>query len=717
MFIAVGAGEIIYSICNQAAVADVLNNQKLVRGVQGGGFLEKSPPGRRRQEIDENIDSKTPLSLVSPNGDEVLQAGEKFLITWKSSSEVEKVKLEYSPDNGTTYLPIAVDVANIGHHEWLVPHHISSHCLIRVSEVKERKIPPHGLVYEMDFRVNMAGFSGSGDAFTIYLGDAADESIKNNLPGVSFVYEFNGKVYIHLEDAVKEIGRFTSFNDRWHRIQIFMDNVYDRISVILDGKLVFENIPRSPMAYFSPALSIAVGSGNGKEVEIDNVSVSAFYSLEDKRQWITLFNDDFEQLKKKNGMENSGWRTKSEHILECNQKETEVKHLSIKPCEGEQVTVVKTFNVPVDFPFDISDKTFEIRYNEDMYTDSAANDISPRHGGNSASANNFYSSSSTTLNRAPGISRTAEMFNTYYIYTFDGKLLAEYDHNGNCVRDYIYFGNRLLAEYKPQTNEYFYYMTDQINSTRIITDGSGNVVSSEAYGPYGDVQKTWVNTYNPKLKFSGKEREGYSDLDYFGARYYDHKSFRFNSVDPVINKKEALFNPQLWNLYAYCNNNPITYYDPDGRLIFLLPWVLNPATIAAITAAAAGGAILTHKVIKSMDITDKDVVDGIKVGMEVAAPWVVIAAEELTSLFGKDTKSGGASKEEKEYKRSISGENEKQAAKDVPSWAKGKRPYKGESGKDFAKRLMDEKYGKGNYEKYPGGEFNKIKKWGDRAFK
>jgi len=109
-------------------------------------------------------------------------------------------------------------------------------------------------------------------------------------------------------------------------------------------------------------------------------------------------------------------------------------------------------------------------------------------------------------------------------------------------------------------------MTDQINSSRIITNDSGNVVFSEAYGPYGDVQKTWVNTYDPKLKFSGKEREGYSDLDYFGARYYDHKSYRFNSVDPVISKAEALINPQLWNLYAYCRNNPVTYFDPDGRL-------------------------------------------------------------------------------------------------------------------------------------------------------
>jgi RHS repeat-associated protein len=67
------------------------------------------------------------------------------------------------------------------------------------------------------------------------------------------------------------------------------------------------------------------------------------------------------------------------------------------------------------------------------------------------------------------------------------------------------------------------------------------------------------------LKFSGKERENYSDLDYFGARYYNHGIYRFNSVDPIINKEEALYNPQLWNLYAYCRNNPITFIDPDGR--------------------------------------------------------------------------------------------------------------------------------------------------------
>ncbi len=106
----------------------------------------------------------------------------------------------------------------------------------------------------------------------------------------------------------------------------------------------------------------------------------------------------------------------------------------------------------------------------------------------------------------------------------------------------------------------------QINSTRIITDETGNVIYSAAHGPYGDIQKTWVNTYEPKLKFSGKERESYSEYDYFGARYYDHLSFRFISPDPERNKDEVLTNPQLWNLYSYCRNNPVTFFDPDGRV-------------------------------------------------------------------------------------------------------------------------------------------------------
>ncbi|NIM83602.1 MAG: hypothetical protein GTO45_33240, partial [Candidatus Aminicenantes bacterium] len=215
--------------------------------------------------------------------------------------------------------------------------------------------------------------------------------------------------------------------------------------------------------------------------------------------------------------------------------------------EGKEVIAVMHFNLPGNFPFDVSDKPFEIRYNDHMTNDvSLMESVETDFGHGPYGGAAFTNTSTSSTIQTTGFSRTqsSSLLDTYYIYSYDGKLLAEYDHSGNCVRDYIYSGNQLIAEYRPQTNTYYYYMSDQINTTRIITDGNGNVVYSALHGPYGDVQKVWTNTYDPKLKFSGKEREPEAEIDYFGARYYDHNSYRFLSVDPLINKEEALVNPQ-----------------------------------------------------------------------------------------------------------------------------------------------------------------------------
>jgi RHS repeat-associated protein len=110
------------------------------------------------------------------------------------------------------------------------------------------------------------------------------------------------------------------------------------------------------------------------------------------------------------------------------------------------------------------------------------------------------------------------------------------------------------------------------------------------------MQKEWVNAYTPSLKFSGKEREAQSELDYFGARYYGHNQYRFISVDPIINKDEALANPQLWNLYAYCGNNPVTFFDPDGREIRTNNQMLRLA-ISLAGATETGGPTVNSAMI------------------------------------------------------------------------------------------------------------------------
>jgi len=42
-------------------------------------------------------------------------------------------------------------------------------------------------------------------------------------------------------------------------------------------------------------------------------------------------------------------------------------------------------------------------------------------------------------------------------------LLAEYDGNGACVREYIYLGAKMIAEYSSGENDYYDWTKDQIN--------------------------------------------------------------------------------------------------------------------------------------------------------------------------------------------------------------------------------------------------------------
>src|SRR5215469_1292732 len=60
-----------------------------------------------------------------------------------------------------------------------------------------------------------------------------------------------------------------------------------------------------------------------------------------------------------------------------------------------------------------------------------------------------------------------------------------------------------------------------------------------------------------------------------------------------------------------------------------------------------------------------------------------------------------------EFKEPIPRLSGKEGADDVPSWARGMRPRVDENGRDYAKRLMDERYGPGNW-KEGGGEYKKL---------
>src|SRR2546430_3950717 len=58
-----------------------------------------------------------------------------------------------------------------------------------------------------------------------------------------------------------------------------------------------------------------------------------------------------------------------------------------------------------------------------------------------------------------------------------------------------------------------------------------------------------------RQKFTSKERDIETGLDYFGARYYASTQGRFSSSDPLLSSG-SVYAPQTWNRYSYTINNP-----------------------------------------------------------------------------------------------------------------------------------------------------------------
>ncbi len=77
---------------------------------------------------------------------------------------------------------------------------------------------------------------------------------------------------------------------------------------------------------------------------------------------------------------------------------------------------------------------------------------------------------------------------------------------------------------------------------------------------------------NP-LWYTGKPEEEALGLSYFGARWYNPKLGRFMGMDPV---EAQAGNLHSFNRYAYANNNPYKFVDPDGQAAEEAPGSLKP---------------------------------------------------------------------------------------------------------------------------------------------
>jgi RHS repeat-associated protein len=107
----------------------------------------------------------------------------------------------------------------------------------------------------------------------------------------------------------------------------------------------------------------------------------------------------------------------------------------------------------------------------------------------------------------------------------------------------------------------FYYLKDHLGSVKMTVDTTGTVVGYDDYYPYGMQMsgRSYTSSADQRYKFTGKELDATTGLDYFGARYYDGWTGRWPSVDPMTSKYPG------WSPYNYCFDNSLRLVDPDGK--------------------------------------------------------------------------------------------------------------------------------------------------------
>ena len=170
---------------------------------------------------------------------------------------------------------------------------------------------------------------------------------------------------------------------------------------------------------------------------------------------------------------------------------------------------------------------------------------------------------------------------TTYAYDGEGRRVQKVvGGSGGVTTTYVYnVGGQLVAEFGGEASQQpgrRYLTPDSLGSTRVVTAADRSVLSRHDYLPFGEEIGTAYGGRNavsgytasladgPAQKFTGKERDSESGLDYFGARYFSGAGGRFTSVDPG-NAGSDPVDPQSWNGYSYVINMPLNLIDPTGE--------------------------------------------------------------------------------------------------------------------------------------------------------
>ena len=101
---------------------------------------------------------------------------------------------------------------------------------------------------------------------------------------------------------------------------------------------------------------------------------------------------------------------------------------------------------------------------------------------------------------------------------------------------------------------YYYHQDEQLN-TALITNRNGEIKNQYQYDAFGNGLEAIEELPN-RIRYTGQQYDQLTEQYYLRARYYN----------PVLGRfmQEDVYQGDGLNLYTYCRNNPVVYYDPSG---------------------------------------------------------------------------------------------------------------------------------------------------------
>ena len=313
-----------------------------------------------------------------------------------------------------------------------------------------------------------------------------------------------------------------------------------------------------------------------------------------------------------------------------------------------------------------------------------------KDGKTSVIQQNIYNGEGQRIQKVDG----DEMTNYYYqdgiaAYTTDA------DGNQNSQNLIGTEGNVLATErFKGDDTQYYLYNKDIQGSTTSLAKEDGSADATYQYTDFGETIIHGDDQAKNEVCYTGGIYDQSTGLYYLNARYYDPEDGRFMTEDSY---RGEIMNPETGHLYVYCANNPVNYVDPSGHFAAAMYTVIKLVLVGGAVAYVSYSSWKNHS--SKTKYAGRKIISKTKVSVWLTA-GVVDRIIYSKSKKKSNTKNKGESKKSK-----------KERSTNAPEWSKYKKQKKGESKKQYATRILNEKYGKGNWGKGPGSEYSRIIKY------